>query len=79
MVRKDWKLAWMNKHFKQEMERKSRLYKEWKRLIRKEDNVSGVRSVETIKEDRSSTEGNPAQTTKNEFATHTSTTYGISL
>lgn len=28
MVRKDWKLAQMNKHFKQDIERKSRLYKE---------------------------------------------------
>lgn len=48
-----------------------------KRLIRKENNVSGVRSVETVKEDRSSAEGNPAQTTKNEFATRM--TSGISL
>lgn len=30
MVRKDWRLARMNKHFKQDIERKSRLYKEWK-------------------------------------------------
>lgn len=28
MVRKDWRLARMNKHFKQDIERKSRLYKE---------------------------------------------------
>lgn len=28
MVRKDWRFAGMNKHFKQDIEKKSRLYKE---------------------------------------------------
>lgn len=28
MVRKDWRLAWMNKQFKQDIEKKFRLYKE---------------------------------------------------
>lgn len=50
-----------------------------KRLIRKEDNVSGVISVEAVKEDRSSAKGNTAQATKNELATCTSMTSGISF
>lgn len=38
-----------------------------------------LRSVETVKEDRSSAKGNSAQATQNEFATRTRTTSRISL
>jgi len=49
---------------------KSQTLQRLKRLIRKEDNDSGVRSVETVKEDRSSAKGNTAQAIKKKKVCH---------